>query len=111
MKKFRSEFSSRFTLIELLVVIAIIAIVIFTYSHFLEPNKYDRVLKIVIPEDLDYSDAFKDILQKYNLVSLSCRASIKVYKDVLIYRKGYRMTDLDRRFVEEVSRSEISLRK
>jgi hypothetical protein len=53
----------------------------------------------------------KDILQKYNLVSLSCRASIKVYKDVLIYRKGYRMTDLDRRFVEEVSRSEISLRK
>jgi DNA-binding transcriptional LysR family regulator len=53
----------------------------------------------------------KDILQKYNLVFLSCRASVKVYKDVLIYRKGYRMTDLDRRFVEEVSRSEISLRK
>jgi DNA-binding transcriptional LysR family regulator len=53
----------------------------------------------------------KDILKKYHLVSLSCRASVKVYKDVLIYRKGYRLTDLDRRFIDEVSRSEISLRK
>lgn len=44
-----------------------------------------------------------DILEKYNLVALSCSASEKVYKDVLIYRKGYRPTELDRRFIAAVS--------
>lgn len=44
-----------------------------------------------------------DILEKYQLVALSCSASAKVYKDVLIYRKGYRTTELDRRFIEAVS--------
>ena len=44
-----------------------------------------------------------DILEKYQLVALSCSASAKVYKDVLIYRKGYRPTELDRRFIEAVS--------
>lgn len=43
-----------------------------------------------------------DILEKYNLVALSCSASEKVYKDVLIYRKGYRPTELDRRFIAAV---------
>ncbi len=49
----------------------------------------------------------KDILQKYNLVSLPCHADAKLYKDVLIYRKGYHLTDLDRRFIEEVAKSDI----
>ncbi len=49
----------------------------------------------------------KDILQKYHLVSLTCRASAKVYKDVLIYRKGYRLSDLDRLFIEEVSKADL----
>ncbi|MBQ2735712.1 MAG: LysR family transcriptional regulator [Clostridia bacterium] len=44
-----------------------------------------------------------DILEKYHLVALSCSASAKVYKDVLIYRKGYRPTELDRRFIAVVS--------
>ena len=44
-----------------------------------------------------------DILEKYHLVALSCSASEKVYKDVLIYRKGYRPTELDRRFIAVVS--------
>lgn len=46
-------------------VIAVIAILFFSYTHFLEPNKKQRVLKIVIPEDLDYEDAFDEIFAKY----------------------------------------------
>ena len=46
-------------------IIAVVAIVFFSYTHFLEPNKKQRVLKIVIPEDLDYEEVFEDILKKY----------------------------------------------
>ncbi len=46
-------------------VIAVIAIFVFSYTHFLEPNANNRVLKIVIPEDLDYDEVFDDIFKKY----------------------------------------------
>lgn len=46
-------------------IIAIVAIVFFSYTHFLEPDQSQRVLKIVIPEDLDYEEAFYEIFQKY----------------------------------------------
>lgn len=46
-------------------VIAIIAIVLFAYTHFLEPDSHERVLKIVIPEDMDYEEVFADIFKKY----------------------------------------------
>ena len=46
-------------------IIAVVAIIFFSYTHFLEPNKKQRVLKIVIPEDLDYEEVFEDIFKKY----------------------------------------------
>lgn len=46
-------------------VIAVIAIFFFSYTHFLEPNRNERVLKVVIPEDLDYEDVFDEIFKKY----------------------------------------------
>lgn len=45
--------------------IYIVAVVLFTYTHLLEPNRHEKVLKIVIPEDLDYEDVFDDIFKKY----------------------------------------------
>ena len=45
--------------------IYIVAIVLFTYTHLLEPDRHEKVLKIVIPEDLDYEDVFTDIFKKY----------------------------------------------
>ncbi len=45
--------------------IAVIAILFFSYTNFLEPNKKQRVLKIVVPEDLDYEEVFNDIFKKY----------------------------------------------
>lgn len=46
-------------------VIYIIAVIFFTYTNLLEPDRHERVLKIVIPEDLDYEDVFTEIFQKY----------------------------------------------
>lgn len=42
------------------------------------------------------------LLARHNLVQRKCSANNKVYKDVLIYRKNYALTELDKRFVNEV---------
>lgn len=39
------------------------------------------------------------LLKKYNLVQRSCRENTKIYKDVLIYRKKYKLSDLDNKFI------------
>lgn len=46
-------------------VIAVAAIVLFSFTHFLEPNKSERILKIIIPEDLDYDEVFDEVFAKY----------------------------------------------
>lgn len=45
--------------------IYIVTIVLFTYTNFLEPDRHERVLKVVIPEDLDYEEVFADVFKKY----------------------------------------------
>lgn len=45
--------------------IAIVAILLFSFTRFLEPNRAERVLRITIPEDMDYSDVFTGIFKKY----------------------------------------------
>ena len=45
--------------------IGIVAILFFSYTHILEPDAQARVLKIVIPEDLDYDDVFAETFKKY----------------------------------------------
>lgn len=45
--------------------IYIVATILLTFTPLLEPNRRERVLKIVIPEDLDYEDVFDEIFKKY----------------------------------------------
>lgn len=40
-----------------------------------------------------------DILDKYDLVQKKCVENKKVYKDVLIYKNGYKLTELDKQFI------------
>ncbi|MBO5060746.1 MAG: LysR family transcriptional regulator [Clostridia bacterium] len=44
----------------------------------------------------------KKILDRYNLVIKNCIDNKKIYKDVLIYKKGYKLSDLDKRFIDEL---------
>lgn len=45
------------------------------------------------------------LLDRYGLTQRVCRENQKQYKDVLIYRKDYRLTELDRAFITELCRS------
>lgn len=45
--------------------IYVAALLLFSYTRLLEPDAHEKVLKIVIPEDLDYEDVFNDIFKKY----------------------------------------------
>jgi uncharacterized membrane protein YhiD involved in acid resistance len=45
--------------------IGVIAIVFFALSPVLEPSRKEKVLKIVVPEDMDYTEVFDDIFKKY----------------------------------------------
>ena len=85
-------------------VISIVAILFFSYTSFLEPNKKNRVLKIVIPEDLDYEDVFDDIFKKYTsraiLVRMKTMNMGSLYKltyDVTL-KKGTKETE----FLDEI---------
>jgi hypothetical protein len=45
------------------------------------------------------SPAPQSLLERYNLVQKKCGDNKKVYKDVLIYKNGYKLTKLDRQFI------------
>ena len=44
-----------------------------------------------------------DILNKYNIVQRDCADNRKLYKDVLIYKNGYKLTQLDKEFIKELN--------
>ena len=45
------------------------------------------------------------ILARHNLIQRECPDNTKVYKDVLIYRKNYELSELDKKFISEVHKS------
>ncbi len=51
------------------------------------------------------SPAPESLLQRYNLVQKKCKDNKRVYKDVLIYKKGYKLTNLDRQFITALCES------
>lgn len=46
-----------------------------------------------------------DFLERHNLVQRTCEENKKIYRDVLIHRKDYQMTELDNLFVSELKKS------
>ena len=48
------------------------------------------------------SPAPKLLLERYNLVLKKCADNKRVYKDVLIYKNGYKLSKLDRQFITEL---------
>jgi uncharacterized membrane protein YhiD involved in acid resistance len=85
-------------------VIAIVAILLFTYTHILEPDRHERVLKIVIPEDMDYEEVFTDIFKKYTsrhrLVKMKTMNLGSLYK--LTYDVKMRHGVKEKDFLDEI---------
>ena len=48
------------------------------------------------------SPAPESLLKRYNLVQKKCVDNKKIYKDVLIYKDGYKLSKLDRQFITEL---------
>ena len=51
------------------------------------------------------SPAPQSLLERYNLVLKKCADNKKVYKDVLIYKNGYKLSKLDRQFITKLCES------
>ena len=51
------------------------------------------------------SSAPETLLKRYNLVQKKCGDNKKVYKDVLIYKNGYKLSKLDRQFITALCES------
>ena len=45
------------------------------------------------------------LLKRYSLIQKECKENQKVYKDVLIYKKGYKLSKLDKQFIKELYNS------
>ena len=51
------------------------------------------------------SPAPKKLLERYNLVQRKCNENKKVYKDILIYKNGYKLSELDKEFITQLCES------
>jgi len=51
------------------------------------------------------SPAPESVLKRYNLIQKKCIDNKKIYKDVLIYKNGYKLSKLDRQFITELCES------
>lgn len=84
--------------------ITVVAILFFSFTHFLEPNQNQRTLKIVIPEDLDYEDVFNDIFKKYTskaeLVRMKTMNMGSLYK--LTYDVTMKRGAKEKEFLDEI---------
>ena len=47
----------------------------------------------------------KSLIERYDLVQKECSENRKIYKDLLIYKNGYKLSKLDRQFITELCES------
>jgi len=95
-----------------IMIIYIIAIVLLTYTHLLEPDRHERVLKVVIPEDMDYEDVFEDIFKKYtsryHLVKMKTMNMGSLYK--LTYEVKLRHNVKEKDFLDAIRVKNMNLK-
>lgn len=70
---------------------------------------YERASQFELLENIENSFMWvsaipQNILDKYDLRQIRCGDNEKRYKDVLIYRKGYHLTELDQKFLATVDK-------
>jgi DNA-binding transcriptional LysR family regulator len=82
---------------------------IYLYERF---NQFDLLARLPSAY-MRVSPVPDKLLKRYGLVQRKCVFPNNRYKDVLIYRKGYAFTVLDKKFIGKIfeSRNEVSLRQ
>ena len=78
-------------------------------AHRAKIEEYEKA-KAEMQAELDsLNSQYTELLEKYNLVQLKCEGNGKIYKDILVYRNGYKLTELDKMFIEEVVKARKNL--
>ena len=72
------------------------------HIYIFERGSQFRLLQTVPTTFMWVSPTPQKLLDRYNLVQRKCEDNKKVYKDVLIYRNGYKLSRLDRQFITEL---------
>lgn len=95
-----------------IMLIYIVAVVLFNCTNFLDTDPRDRVLKVVIPEDLDYEDVFADTFKKYTirakLVRMKTMNMGSLYK--LTYDVKLRSGVKEKEFLDEIRVKNMNLK-
>ncbi len=76
-------------------------------------NIYERASQFLLLEQMPnafmwVSPLPEELLQKYHLVQITVDAPSRVYKDVLIYRNGYQLSALDKKFIEKLNEAKAA---
>lgn len=62
------------------------------------------------PDTFMWAAALPDsLLERYGLIKRTCKENSKVYKDLMIYKNNYRLTELDKAFITELCRVKRAL--
>ena len=51
----------------------------------------------------------KSVLDELDLVQKPCKDSHQTYRDMLIYRRGYQLSDMDNAFIDELMKVKRSM--
>ena len=51
------------------------------------------------------SPAPESVLKRYNLVQKKCVDNKKIYKDILVYKQGYKLSEIDKKFITALCES------
>lgn len=73
------------------------------YIYVFERGSQFELLRDIPETFMWTSPVPKDILKMYGILEKNCLSDDRVYKDVLIYRRGYNFTDIDKAFIKEVN--------
>lgn len=88
----------------LLAIVGIVIILVLSYIPLYDPNKYEKSLRITIPEDLDYPNVFDEVLKKYTkkyeLISAKTTALGSMFE--LKYFVVLKKTSDEKKFLDEL---------
>jgi len=78
--------------------------IIFGKTNFGEPNEKLRILKITIPEDLDYTEVFDDIFEKYTTTNKLFKVKTTNMGSLfeLNYQISYKKDIKEKEFIDEL---------
>lgn len=89
-----------------MILVAVIEImtIVFTFTKFGESSSKRRTLKVSIPEELDYTDIFDDIFEKYTVRNTLIKVKLKNLGTIFQLTYDIHLKDVkdEKKFIDEI---------